>query len=147
MKLRIYPDTSVFGGVYDTEFSHWSKELFKQFVSGKHIMIVSDMTLLELDAAPKSIRDILTTIPDITYISLQEESKWLADRYIGEKIVTKKYFIDAQHIALASINRVDVLVSWNFKHIVNYNKIRLYNAINMKYGYPLIDIRSPREII
>ena len=55
--------------------------------------------------------------------------------------------MDAQHIALASVVRADVLVSWNFKHIVNLNRIRLYNSVNMKLGYPLIDIRSPREVL
>ena len=58
-----------------------------------------------------------------------------------------KFLIDAQHIAIATINRVDVLVSWNFKHIVNLRRIQLYNATNLKYGYALIEIRSPREVI
>lgn len=58
-----------------------------------------------------------------------------------------EYLLDAQHIAIATINRVDVLVSWNFKHIVNLRRIHLYNSINLKYGYPLIEIRSPREVI
>ena len=54
---------------------------------------------------------------------------------------------DAYHIAIATVNRVDVLLSWNFKHIVNWDKIRLFNAINMKNGYPSIDIRSPKELL
>ena len=58
-----------------------------------------------------------------------------------------KFFEDALHIAIATINKVDVLVSWNFKHIVNINRIRLYNSVNLKSGYSMIDIRSPREIL
>lgn len=44
-------------------------------------------------------------------------------------------------------NKVDILVSWNFKHIVNLNRIRLYNATNLKYGYQILEIRTPREIL
>ncbi|MBA5941756.1 MAG: hypothetical protein H0M93_00225, partial [Methanophagales archaeon] len=54
--------------------------------------------------------------------------------------------VDAQHIAIATVSRVDILVSWNFRHIVNLTKIRLYNSVNLKYGYPLLEIRSPREV-
>ena len=64
-----------------------------------------------------------------------------------QKAVSEKYLLDAQHIALATINHVDVLISWNFKHIVNLRRIQLYNSINLKYGYSLLEIRSPREVI
>ena len=71
----------------------------------------------------------------------------LANAYINEDVVSEAFFNDAMHIALATINKVDVLVSWNFKHIVNFNKIRLYNSVNLKLGYSLIDIRTPREVL
>jgi len=62
-------------------------------------------------------------------------------------VITDKFLLDAQHIAMATLSRVDVMVSWNFKHIVNLNRIRLYNSVNLKLGYPMIDIRSPREVL
>ena len=71
----------------------------------------------------------------------------LADKYIIEGVVGKKSCADCFHIALATLNHADVLVSWNFKHIVNYKKIRSYNAINYKFGYKILDIRRPREIL
>lgn len=149
MMLKIYPDTSVFGGVFDEEFAEWSNQLFGEFSTGNIKMILSDLTLKELEAAPEKIRNILKKVPfkNIEYVILDEEAKSLAEKYILEKVVSEKFLLDAQHIAIASISRVDILVSWNFKHIVNYNRIRLYNAINLKYGYPMIDIRSPREVI
>ena len=67
--------------------------------------------------------------------------------YLREGVLTEKYLLDAQHIAMATLGRVDVMVSWNFKHIVNLNRIRLYNSVNLKLGYPMIDIRSPREVL
>ena len=73
--------------------------------------------------------------------------KELAEKYLKEKIVTTKFRADALHIAIATINKVDVLTSWNFKHIVNLNRIRQYNSVNLKYGHSLIEIRSPMEIV
>lgn len=71
----------------------------------------------------------------------------LADYYLKEKIITAKFYSDALHISIATINKVDVLTSWNFKHIVNLNRIRLYNSVNLKYGFNMIEIRSPRDIV
>ncbi len=71
----------------------------------------------------------------------------MAQAYLQEGVLTEKYLLDAQHIAMATLARVDVMVSWNFKHIVNLNRIRLYNSVNLKLGYPMIDIRSPREVL
>jgi hypothetical protein len=56
-------------------------------------------------------------------------------------------FKEARHIAIATVERVDVLVSWNFKHIVNINRIHLLNSANLKLGYPILDIRSPKEVL
>ncbi|MCG7852032.1 MAG: hypothetical protein MIO92_05875 [Methanosarcinaceae archaeon] len=71
----------------------------------------------------------------------------MAQAYLREGVITDKYLLDAQHIAIATLSRVDAMVSWNFKHIVNLNRIRLYNSVNLKLGYPMIDIRSPREVL
>ncbi len=69
------------------------------------------------------------------------------DRNIKDGAVGKNSHEDALHIAIATIHRVDVLVSWNFKHIVNLDRIRKYNAVNLMNGYPMIEIRNPREIL
>ena len=98
--------------------------------------------------APSEVQKVLESISDtMESVLLSREAAALAQAYLDEKIITDKYLLDAQHIALASIEKVDVLVSWNFKHIVNLNRIRLYNSVNLKKGYALIDIRSPREVI
>ena len=146
--MRVYIDTSVIGGYFDEEFSIWSQLLIQQFIAGKRTAVISDITLEELRNAPSKVSNILTDIPSkyLEKIKLNNESINLANFYIRENVVTKKSLIDARHIALASINKVDVLVSWNFKHIVNYDRIRLYNSVNLKYGYSVIDIRNPREL-
>jgi hypothetical protein len=80
-------------------------------------------------------------------VELTEDSVNLAKKYIGEGVLGGVKLVDAEHIAIATINRVDVLVSWNFRHIVNLQRIRRYNSVNLKYGYPLLEIRSPLEVI
>ncbi len=80
-------------------------------------------------------------------ITSDDESRKLAELYMQEKAVSRKFYEDALHIAISTINQVNVLTSWNFKHIVNLDRIRQYNAVNLKNGYSLLEIRTPREIL
>ncbi len=80
-------------------------------------------------------------------IELTEEVNKLADTYILEKVVGRTSLEDCRHIALATINKVDVLASWNFKHIVNLDRIKGYNSVNLRLGYQMIEIRSPKDLI
>ncbi len=113
------------------------------------MLVLSDLTLRELDLAPENVGKLLSEIPtnNIEHVTFDEEKNFLATKYIEEGAVSKRYLLDAQHIAIATMNHVDVLVSWNFKHIVNLRRIQLYNSTNLKFGYPIIEIRSPKEII
>ncbi|RLD10914.1 MAG: PIN domain protein [Chlamydiae bacterium] len=149
MKKRIYTDTSVIGGCFDDEFKKGSRALFNMFRSELATIVISNLTLAELENAPEPVQNILKEIPDtsIEYINLTEEAKELANNYLNEKVVSNKFIVDAQHIAIATVNRVDVLVSWNFKHIVNLKRIYSYNSINLKMGYPILEIRNPLEVI
>lgn len=118
-------------------------------MSGKHTAVISEITIREIQDAPpyviKLLEQMLTSHGE--FITGNEESKTLAGHYITEGALTKKSLEDANHIALATYHNVNAMVSWNFKHIVNVDRIRLFNSVNLKYGYGLIDIRSPREII
>lgn len=149
MKKRIYTDTSVIGGCLDVEFSEGSTMLFDEFKSGNSILIISSLTLAELENAPQPVKDILkqVSLEFIEYIEFSEEISVLAETYLSEGVVSKKSRVDAQHIATATVHRVDVLVSWNFKHIVNLDRIHGYNSVNLKLGYPLIEIRTPTEVL
>jgi hypothetical protein len=80
-------------------------------------------------------------------LAVSQEAEELASAYIADGAVGARMRADALHIALASVARVDVLVSWNFKHIVNLARIHAYNAVNLKQGYPLLEIRTPREVV
>lgn len=149
MKQRVYIDTSVIGGCFDSEFEEWSNKLFDDFKSGKKFAVISDITLDELSDAPERVRENFRKIPDmnIEILISNLESRKLAEKYILEGAVSGKYYEDALHIAISTINQVSVLASWNFKHIVNLDRIRLYNAVNLKSGYSMLEIRSPQEIL
>jgi len=147
--MKVYADTSVIGGCFDDEFKQWSNALFQEFIVGtKHIML-SDLTLQELEFARQEVREKVIEIPDKhrVAIGITDEAIQLAETYINEGALTKKSYNDALHIALATLNNSDVLASWNFKHIVNLDRIRLYNSINLRLGFRIIEIRTPREIL
>ena len=149
MKQRIYIDTSVIGGYFDEEFFEATKGLFERFENNEIIFVISDLLDLELLGAPQNVRELLQNYAAEKFerVKLTEEAIKLADTYIAEKVVGKSSLEDCRHIALATIYRVDVLASWNFKHIVNLDKIKGYNSVNYKLGYPMIEIRSPKDLL
>lgn len=149
MKQRLYIDTSVIGGCLDLEFSQWSSQLFELFRHGKKIAVVSDVTLAELEFAPDAVREIIELLPAESKESILKDKlcEKLAELYVNDGAITRRFYEDALHIALATIHQVDVLVSWNFKHIVNLDRIRKYNSVNLKHGYRLLEIRTPREVL
>ncbi|MCL2416970.1 MAG: PIN domain-containing protein [Bacteroidales bacterium] len=146
-KPKIYLDTSVFGGFFDKEFEEYTKPLFERIANGEFVLIFSDAVQDELEAAPQQVRDLATRLKPYNsqFVEASEEAKSLANEYVSEKVVGQTSFTDCVHIALATIHNVDYLISWNFKDIVNVQRIRGYNTINLKNGYPLLEIRSPRE--
>ena len=147
--MKVYADTSTIWGCFDIEFKEWSLALFAEYRQGSKKIILSDLTIQELEFARDEIRNKIDEIPkeQIITIGVNDEAIKLAETYISEGALTNKSYNDALHIALATINNADVLASWNFKHIVNINRIRLYNSINLKFGYRMIEIRTPREIL
>ncbi|ESQ14536.1 MAG: PIN domain protein [Thiohalocapsa sp. PB-PSB1] len=149
MKRRVYADTSAIGGCCDVEFQHGSIPLFDAFRSGAEILVVSDITIAELEGAPESVRDVLLSVPKehTELVRFSQEAEDLAEMYLREGVVSRKSRVDAQHIAIATVCRADVLVSWNFKHIVNLARIHGYCAVNLKLGYPMLEIRSPVEVL
>ena len=148
-KPRLYFDTSVFGAIYDDEFRNETERLFEMVRAGEIICVYSDLTEYELESAPKRIKTHFLNLEKSTieFVEITEEINQLAEEYVREKVVGETSIDDCRHIACATINNVDYLISWNFKHIVNVFRIRGYNSINLKNGYIQLDIRSPKDII
>lgn len=148
-RQRIYLDTSVFGGLFDEEFREYTEPLFKRIDNNEFFVIFSNVTKEELSSAPLKIRQRSESIPENSteFVKSDIESAKLAKKYIDENVVGKSSYADCLHIAIATIHNADILVSWNFKHIVNVVKIIGYNSVNLAEGYKQIDIRSPRELL
>lgn len=122
--------------------------MLEAFRRGEFTLVLSELTVRELESAPEGVRSTLGQVPGehIEALALSAEADALASAYSADGAIGPPMRADALHIALATVARVDVLVSWNFKHIVNLRHIQAYNAVNLKHGFPLLEIRSPREV-
>ena len=148
-KLKIYLDTSVIGRYFDNEFKTWTEMFFDKIINGEITGVISEATVKELNYAPDEVKEFLYQLPQncIEKVEITDEMVSLSNKYINAGIVSQKYRDDALHIAVATVLNIDVLVSWNFKHIVNLQKIRLFNSINLQEGYRLLEIRTPMEVL
>ena len=149
MIQRFYFDTSVFGGVFDKEFKEATLQLFERVKLGQVICVFSDLTETELLNAPEKVKKHFKDLPKASTerVLVTDEILALAFQYIAEKVVGETSFDDCVHIATATIFKVDILVSWNFRHIVNVYRIRGYNSVNIRSNYQVLEIRSPKEIV
>jgi predicted nucleic acid-binding protein len=149
MATKIYIDTSIVGGFFDKEFDTETKALFERLKNREVIFVLSDVLKKELLKAPPHVKELLQQYDEhcFEHIELTKEAEILANCYIAEKVVGATSLDDCQHIAIATLNKVDVLASWNFRHIVNLKRIKGYNGVNMKMGYITLEIRNPKELI
>ncbi len=148
-KDRVYVDTSVIGGCLDEQFAEWSLALLELAKQGKVILLVSQLLTEELAGAPPDVRELLRAVPERSQelIYASDATRDLLAAYLKEKIVGPRYTTDAHHVAMASMHRAAVLLSWNFKHIVHLDKIHKFNRVNQRLGYPPLEIRSPKEYV
>jgi len=149
MKIqRIYVDTSVIGGCFDLEFSEWSNGLLQDFRNGIFQPLLSEVIGAEIDDAPENVQSVFAELMTFNaeMLTVEESELELADEYQKRGILKPTFYADGLHIALAAVAEADLLVSWNFKHIVRFDKIRLFNAVNIEFGYQPLQIFSPREV-
>ncbi len=146
--LKVFVDTSVLGGCFDEAFKKKSQSFFGEVKAGRFKVVVTRTVMDELEGAPEHVRKFVDElVGHIRVLDVSEEMVALQNAYIDAGILGRSSLDDAEHIAAASIEAVDLMVSWNFKHIVHFDKIRAYNAINVLRGYRDIDIRCPSEVI
>jgi predicted nucleic acid-binding protein len=149
MKTRIYIDTSVVGGYFDEEFQEDTKRFYKWFEENDIVFVISDLLDIELINAPEKVRNSLGKYDNSKFerIKLSQESIVLANEYIKHKVVGISSLEDCRHIAMATFHKVDYVVSWNFKHIVNIDRIIGYNSVNLKLGYKPVEIYTPFQLL
>jgi predicted nucleic acid-binding protein len=148
-RQRIYIDTSIVGGFFDKIFTTETRALFERLKNRDVVFVLSDVLKKELLNAPERVRTLLQEYEEhcFEHVELTHEAEFLANCYIAENVVGPTSIDDCQHIAIATINKVDVLASWNYKHIVNLKRIKGYNSVNLKMGYITLEIRNPKELI
>jgi len=146
--IRVYADTSVFGGVFDREFRTASLAFFDQVKRRQISLFSSAIVREEISFSPKAVRELFASVlENAEIIEITKSALDLRDAYLKAKIIPRKYANDALHVAAASVSGCPIIVSWNFKHIVHFDKIALYNSINILEGFPQISIHSPLEVI
>ena len=146
---RAYCDTSVIGGILDDEFARPSIRFLGYVKSGMINLVLSPVVDAEINTVntPDAVvREYKELLKFCEIIEVSDEALQLQQQYIKEKILTPKWEDDALHVACASVSECDFIVSWNFKHIVNFQKIPLYNAVNKLHGYHELQIYSPLEV-
>lgn len=153
-KLKVYVDTSILGAIYDLEDAprvNVTKKLLKQLKSRKdYIPFISNILIEEIEKAPKDIvHGLKDIISDVSFETIYEDddSVLLVDEYMKKRIIPKRYRDDARHIAVAVTNNIDVIVTWNCKHMANIENKRIINAVNMMFGFRQIDIVIPLEVV
>ena len=146
--MKVYVDTSVFGGFFDREFSEPSKIFFDEIKRQRFTLVTSAVVQAEIEPSPENVRKLfekMIVMADMVHVDSAVLN--LQESYLKERIVTANSSDDALHVALATTAKCDLIVSWNFKHIVHFEKIPKYNAVNILQGYSKIGIFSPLEVI
>lgn len=148
MPIRTYADTSVYGGLHDPEFAEASRRFFGLVRTGRFSLVTSAVVADELEEAPPKVQsDYEALFPHVTVVEITEEALNLQQAYLEAGILTPTWEDDALHIALATVSGCELIVSWNFRHIVHFQKIPQYNAVNALHGYDKLAIHSPPEVI
>ncbi len=146
--MRVYADTSVFGGCFDDEFNRPSRAFMQQVRGGTLSLQTSALVESELQAAPDEVRRCFEdALPWAEFLDISDAALALQEAYLAEAIVSPKWSADALHVALATVAGSDAIISWNFKHIVHHDKIARYHEANKKHGYGEIGIYSPSQVI
>jgi predicted nucleic acid-binding protein len=146
--LRVYLDTCVFGGAFDSEFTAVTQAFFAQVRAGRFHLVVSALVQVELLAAPPPVQQFFAEMLTwTTVVPVSPEALDLQQAYLDADVLTPKWADDALHVAMATVTECSYIVSWNFKHIVHSQKIPRYNAVNEIQGYRPLAIYSPLEVI
>lgn len=152
MRVKLYLDTSVLGAVCDPgpdERLLATRRLLNGLLEGRWEGFISTLVLEEIDRAPDSVREkIAMELRRVPLVVLEEssESLTLAQAYVAAGAIPADYEDDARHIAIATVNDIRVIVSWNFRHMVNIERKRRINSVNLREDLPLLDLVSPWEV-
>jgi len=148
LRLRLYLDTSVVSAYLDDRFPQRMQETldFWDTLAGFEVSI-SELTQAEIRDTGDARRRVglLDLIRGFSVIEVNDEMRALARRYLDRSVLPPSARDDALHVAIAVVSRQDILVSWNFRHLVNRRRRAMINEVNIAAGYPVIEIVAPPE--
>ena len=147
-RMLVYTDCSVFGGTEDDDFAEASRRFFGLVHKGRYLVLVSQLVLDEVERAPEEVRVVLAGLPpeSVLEVPFDGEVTELAQAYVDAGVLGNRHLADALHVAAATVARADLILSWNFRHLVNFDRVRRFNGVNALNGYQPIEIRSPLEV-
>jgi predicted nucleic acid-binding protein len=144
----LYLDTSAIGGYFDDEWEGATRELWRQMEAGLWRFVTSLVAVEELMEAPERVRSLfLCSFQADCLLEMTEDIQTLAAAYVSQGVVSQKYRDDARHVAACTVHGIGLLVSWNFKHLVNVRREAGFNGVNLLHGYPAIRIVNPLQLI
>ena len=148
MKTKVYLDTSVISALFD---ERTPERLLMTSILWPKLsdfeVYISELVLEELERASEPIRDkMVSLIKDFNVLKISKEAKTLAEIYVKQDIFPEKYFDDALHVALASVNQIGILLSWNFTHLVKLKTRRMVSIVNLSENVMPVEIASPPEL-
>ena len=146
---RVYVDTSVFRGCESKMFRATSLRLFERFRDGDISLVLSALVARELDSASEAARAVLGPVPPehAEFLEPSADAEELADRYIDAGAVDAEMRPVALHVAFATLARVDMLASWDYKHLLNFRRSRKWNVVNRELGHPLLPIHEVPAVL
>ena len=150
---KIYLETSVLNFIFADDAPDKKADtirLFEEISDGKYRPFTSIYVTEEIDNAPENKKRGmygLITDHDVEVLQKTDEIKHLADAYVNEGIIPKRHSTDALHIAAATVNDLDIIVSWNFRHIVKRKTVIMTESVNLRNGYKKMEIYSPTQVI
>lgn len=147
--MRAYLDASAVGGPFDMEFAEPSRKLVAAILRGAVVPLISETLAAEIADAREEVQALLDQITQAgaERLSLSPEALALRAAYLAAGVVTRKYADDAMHVAQATVARADVVVSWNFRHLVNPARVRAFNGVNLAHGYGMVVILTPADVV
>jgi len=150
-RLRLYLDTTIPSYVFAVDAPE-RMEVTRAFMrlrnSSQYEMLISEVVVKEILATAEPKRTLLLeVIADLPVLVLTPQAMTLAQAYIDSGILPRGSIDDARHVAIATLNEVNALVSWNFGHLVNIRRTKAMNALNQKAGLPHLEIITPEEVV
>ena len=146
--MRVYADTSVFGGAFDPEFAVATTRLFELIAGGRFRLVTSVRVRDEIAEGPERVKAFFAEVTEGADVAEPTGGSYrLQQQYIEHGVVPERWGTDALHVAIATVSGCPLIVSWNFRHIVSFRRIPLYNAVNVIAGYGPTAIHSPREVV